>query len=243
MEMTYSDILFLSGQETSAFILQDRDHYIRSLSNYDLAARHAQSQEQYASASAASATSFTREEKLRLSSCCEAADRAVSERLADDPRVQRWVNARALAGIRWKIGITRDPTYEGGYPHTRADVIFLCRPEVSKMTDAELQTMLLHEKIHVYQRIYNDEFGMFIRANGYHKFCYRKSLCMARANPDLDKYVYCDRHGNMMAALYAREKPEGITDVIYTGPHGHEHPNEVCAYAVSRLCTSALNEY
>lgn len=232
--MKYSDILFLSGQDTSAFLLKDQDHYIRSLSEYDLIARQASNYEQYASRSAASAVSFTQAEMLRLSACCRAVDIALRNRLVHVDEAVSWINVQATSDIPWKLGITRDTTYEGGLPHTRADVIFLCRNRISNMKDLDLQVVLLHEKIHVYQRLYKKEFEYSVRSHGYRKFCKRKSLCMARSNPDLDEYVYCDKHGNILTALYARDTPTGITDVIYTSPTNEEHPNEVCAYTVSR---------
>jgi len=138
---------------------------------------------------------------------------------------------RELADIPWVFALTQSPFYENGLPHTRGSVIFLTRGGWSAQS---LQGLLIHEKVHVYQRVKPDETEAWIRSHGYTRTnIARSEYPLIRANPDLDKSIYKDAEGNIMISAYSSDKPSRITDASSNG--SHEHPFEAMAYFVSRF--------
>jgi hypothetical protein len=82
---------------------------------------------------------------------------------------------------------------ESGYPHTHMDVIFLSDNFFENKNKTENITTLLHEKIHIYQRLYEKNSRDFYNSLGFNK---SKCICgynmFHRTNPDDngDHYIY-----------------------------------------------------
>jgi hypothetical protein len=147
------------------------------------------------------------------------------------PKALTDIDLAALAAIPWVIAKTTTPAYEDGLPHTRADVIFLSSTTLHKK-DTDLARTLLHEKVHLYQRKYPQETAQAIADAGYHRTDRRRTETpLARANPDLDDWVYEDPAGVPMLTVYNSAKPSSIGDV--TGSNDHEHPYETMAYSLA----------
>lgn len=100
---------------------------------------------------------------------------------------------RHLADIPWKIAIVRQDV-ENGFPHTIRDVVCMPRPSLDEPFLSLVET-LIHEKVHVYQRMFPKETLDAIRGLGYAPVCNRDELPRAirrltRSNPDLNDTVY-----------------------------------------------------
>jgi len=128
----------------------------------------------------------------------------------------------------WKFALIGD-VYEEGFPHTRADIIFIS-PKIINYNETDLTTILIHESIHIYQRYNKEEMNKYLRKKGYTVSRRRDSEKFIRANPDLDEYIYRDKNGEELLYLYKSSMPTGINDII---PSKNEHPFEIMAYEIS----------
>jgi hypothetical protein len=170
-----------------------------------------------------------------------------------------------LRSIPWKLAILEDYV-ENGYPHTMGTVVCLPRKFLrslesirSPMLGKHTVTVLIHEKIHVFQKTYAATLTPeIIAAMGYVKRLPMASLPRQirdrlRSNPDLDGYMYMyqgiydvRRRGLTCAALYPSDRhPTSLADVSIEGIDGYlsktrqcpfEHPLEEMAYK----CASSI---
>lgn len=229
-------IKYLNPEATKDLFTYDADGYFASLTGADLYARKASSLQEYIERACRATLAFDDNQTELLRSCCTCVDYNLgAPRVQSDPFISSYIDIRALRNIPWILALTRGSEYEEGYPHTRGNVIFLSTRVMNYPID-KLRETLLHEKIHVYQRLYRSQFRGLLGAHGYSVICNKSDVALARANPDTDKYVYSDPNGRNMVAIYNSERPEGINDVTF-GPAGEEsdteHPNELIAYAVA----------
>lgn len=222
-----SNIQFMSKDETAHFIYTDPDLYMSNLSPTDLYARKYQSIDDYIMNSAKSAVSFTEKEQNALINAANKADRFFNSVNISE------INCKKIAEIQWVFALTKTPTYENGLPHTRGSIIFLS--SVTNFKDiTELTKLLIHEKIHLYQRIYPEEVGVYLENHGFTKWKLRTGIPRIRANPDLDPWIYYDETNKKeMASYYNSDTPYAIEDATSTG--SLEHPNEMIAYKISQM--------
>lgn len=131
------------------------------------------------------------------------------------------------ANIKWKIGIINDPLYESGLPHTRNDTIIIPN---KLLKDNRLMSVLLHEKIHVYQKLYPNDINKYLVNNNFIKS--RKKTNNIRANPDIDNYIY--KHNGIEMYCQYNNNPSSILDVKYYPKNDikNEHPFEYMAYTI-----------
>jgi len=188
--------IFLSRQATQDFLDYDPDGFIRSLTKADLVARQTND---YFGKISRSALEFTPDEKNDI--------------------IQKISKITKFNDIQWKFALV-DSNYEQGWPHTRLDTIFLSRP----IPDTET---LLHEKIHLFERRYPDQTEKILNDYGFHKSSIKLKQYspLARSNPDIDEFVWMNKNGEPMVALYNSETPKNIGDT-----HGEDHPYEYLSY-------------
>lgn len=138
--------------------------------------------------------------------------------------------------IIWKIGIINDNTYENGLPHTRGDVIIISK---NLLNSYRLETILLHEKIHVYQKLYPDDIQEYFSHNNFTKS--RLKTDNVRANPDIDEYIYKNSSKQEMLCLY-NENANSVSDVVYypNNKIENEHPLEYMAYTIEAELNNKL---
>jgi hypothetical protein len=190
--------IFLSRQETQNFLDYDPDGFIRSLTMADLVARHT---DDYFGKISRSALEFTPDEKNDI--------------------IKKISTIKEFEDIQWKFALV-DSDYEQGWPHTRQDVIFLSRP----IPDAET---LLHEKIHIFERRYPEKAEKMLSDLGFTKTStlIKNYSPLVRSNPDVDMYVWLNKQGVPMVALYNSENPRDMGDT-----NGEDHPYEYLAYTL-----------
>ena len=217
---------YLSATQTAAFVLADMDTYIASLSIADLYARGATSHSEYRTRAAKASVDFTEAQKTRLDDATDRADAFFATLTSND-----YIDIDLMRKIRWRFAMTNDTNvYEGGFPHTRADLIFVTPALIDSK---DLVKTLVHEKVHVYQRTHRAEFQAALKKKGYVQIGQRSTVPLVRANPDLDEYVYTDPAGEVMAISYASSKPKNIMDIdAATNNTKSEHPYETIAYAI-----------
>ncbi len=210
-----TQVYFLSANETRNFLKEDSDDYVRKMTKVDLYARKAKNAKDYIDRIQQHALDFTETEKEMIQIMAEDIDAAFPH----------------LAHTPWKLAKMHGSHYEDGMPHTRKDIIFV--------TDHVLQTpnlknTLLHEKVHVFQRLNPILMERYMAQEQYRKFKHRTEEPLLRANPDLDDWIYIDpRSRKPMMALYSSETPSSISDVTLTNI-AFEHPYEAMAYQVAQ---------
>ena len=141
-----------------------------------------------------------------------------------------YFDSRKANNIQWKIGCVSGKLYENGLPHTRDDIIIISKQDVQMFSDTKLTKTLLHEKIHLYQKIYPNDIDIYIKKNNFTKYKKRTNEDNIRANPDLDNWIYKDKDQNILKAVY-NENPSSIEDISYSpfNSQSFEHPYEKMA--------------
>ena len=85
----------------------------------------------------------------------------------------------------WVIGCSIGENYEFGYPHTRNNIIIL---NYNNIYDKDLYKTLIHERIHVYQKLFPKDMNKFLKYFGFEKIK-RKDISHLD-NPDTNNYIY-----------------------------------------------------
>jgi hypothetical protein len=218
-------IIFMTEQQTNEFLMKDSDGYVKQMTSSDLFARQAKTHDEYIKMISKCGQTFTPAETDKLVQCTRQAD----EFFASSGYI---IDGKLLQKITWKLALICG-TYEEGIPHTREDVIFLSR-DIVKYTSEDLTSILIHEKVHIFQR-YNEEYmtELLVRL-GYHVAGSTSGdprYLLRRSNPDINDTVYINPEtGREMIYLYRIDKPEFIDDVIKGADM--EHPYEKIAYDI-----------
>jgi hypothetical protein len=225
-------ILFLDKKELENFLMKDPDHYYKSFSKKDLSMRKISSIEDYHFLIEKSSRDFSIYEKNKIINCVTNVE-TVLKKVNDS-----WFDGMKACQTQWKFGCISGKLYEGGLPHTRYDVIILPEYVLTNYTDAELSRLILHEKIHVYQKMYPGDMDKYTQYHHFYKKIRRNEVHDARANPDLDEWIYNDSNNQSYMALYKADS-SNITDVTFypNNSHFYEHPYEKMAYDMEKRLT------
>ena len=195
--------------------------FFHRMTPVDLIARHVKTKEEYMRLYLSSLKTFTQNEKEELEHLAMIAD---SKLKRDYPEI---------ANIPWKFAkISED--IEMGWPHTIEDVIILTRvPDVS---------ILIHEKIHVYQRMFPLKTEEFIEEKGFVRAGHRSDFALLRNNPDTNEYIYSIGNCVEIYQMYNSYHPSDLKDSTLSCLHAkdmYEHPYEFMAYYI----TNSLMEH
>jgi hypothetical protein len=122
-----------------------------------------------------------------------------------------------LSALAWNIGILNIDV-ENNLPHTHKDVIFLPY-DFHQLPDEERISILIHEKIHVYQRlfpIYTHKLFCDVWSLVPFKIWSAININNKRSNPDLNNIIYAFFDPNRKRMCYHIQtynpKPTSITD-------------------------------
>jgi len=221
-----SEVTFLSADQTKQFLLNDPDEYIHTLNQWDLIARNIPTFQDYLNKISKAALSFDNDFKTILLNATQKADTFFNKTRIDG------IDCEKLGSLPWVFALTKDKEYEEGLPHTRTNIIFLST-NINK-THTKLVRTLIHEKIHVYQRLYPEETMNFLAKFGYYRWKQRFGVPRIRSNPDLDPWIYFNPVSKQpMVAYYTSDNPVSIDDVNINKPT-EEHPYEQIAYNISQ---------
>jgi hypothetical protein len=239
-------IYFMTYKETSTFLRNDNDRYVRNMSELDLHARNVKTYMEYINNIEDTAISFTDEEKELLITCANNADKYLKMEDFKELKYGKYINGNDLANIKWIFANTytnrfnnKIKEYEEGLPHTRENIIFVSK-HVLKYDELNLTNTLIHEKIHIYQRYNSKLFDKIIREMGLleldkKSFKYTKYI---RSNPDTNNKIYYNNidnnidNNNIMVYMYRNDNPNGINDVVHNNL-SKEHPYEKIAYEIA----------
>ena len=222
-------VKFPSVELVQNFLMSDSDGFIKNFSSLDLEARWAESREAYVKTAFSAIRAFTADEKTRLISLCSSADLEM-RRLFDETTIG-WVREmRPILKMPWFI-CKSTSDYEGGLPHTRDRYIFLSSIPTR---GAEAVALLIHEKVHVFQRFHERLVADFLKEFKYEKTT--KTFADIRANPDTDGKIY--RRDGRIVAWHYRAHPISITDgqVVQEKELKQEQEGANTANTTNRTC-------
>jgi len=137
-----------------------------------------------------------------------------------------------LYAIPWKLVVFDAQKLENGFPHTHSDLIFLPDSMIRSSQTDEFLVTLIHEKIHVYQRLYPAETNhLILNINQFDVYTMRYKIdkptqSMIRSNPDVNDIIYKVRHDKPILPLYKTTQPKNLVDIN----DKRDHPYEMMAY-------------
>lgn len=234
-------IHFLSSDETRDLISSNTDGYFERFTQNDLRARTKQSVsslgryvvtlDQYIQGF--NCGDFTDSEKDLIADCIAEIETIVVKDIAID-----WVDSDKFHAIPWKIGLIADDSYEYGLPHTRIDTILIPKSSVvtAKTDKKDLLHTLIHEKLHVYQKLYPADFQKYLDHHGFVKYARYGSLGELASNPDTDEYVYAKKSGLKRVVHCGKYNfstgKTGVKSIVYQPINDakYDHPRELAVY-------------
>ncbi len=245
-------IIYCSKEETAKIICDSDDNYFATFGPTDLRVRKCPNIDLYKARIKGQTCDLDNfEDKKKLDECIIEADLfflSTKFRLSEKCSVENggWIDPDKMTQLPWKIGFIGPPDtdgfhYEGGLPHTRDKTTIILPLKVVKMTDKRrLTSLLIHEKCHVYQKVYPESCELYIADRlGYSKSRSRHSDRdkQIRANPDIDEFIYKDNAtGKEICAIY-EDDARHITDILPPAcdDQRFEHPFEEMAIAVEEV--------
>jgi hypothetical protein len=222
-----NNVYFLTKDELFVYLSENKDRYYNSFFKNDFKARKIESIEDYINKIQKSVSDFTEYEKNKLQKCISLADNKLLKTNLE------WFRGSDTFNIPWKIGAVKGKLYENGLPHTRDDIIIFPKNDVNNSSIKNLMKTLIHEKIHLYQKVYPEKVNDYLRFKNFRKIKMREESDNIRANPDLDGWIYLNSENEKLTAVY-NKNPKDISDITYSIPIGQksEHPFESMAIEI-----------
>lgn len=210
----------------------DNSYYFERMNILDLKARNADSKQDYIEKYKSAIVAFSNEEKQKLRNLTNEADKVLED-------------FRVIYSIPW-VFVKLNGSVENGYPHTLGDIIFL--------SDIPSVEVLIHEKIHVYQRMYPIETSKLIHdVWGFDIKDKQERLNNNRNNPDINSFIY-GKSDYSIVQLYDTNDPTNISESSTYKMPEHikinatdiempscikqvEHPYEMMATLIAQILT------
>lgn len=224
------DIIFLSKDELYSILKNNNDNYYNKFYKNDLKVRNINNINEYIYNIKNYVEDMNHEHKIKLKRCIEIVNEFFNNIKKD------WFDGIKANNIKWIIGMNTGKYYENGLPHTRDNIIILSKEHIETYSDNKLIKTLIHEKIHLYQKIYKDDIDIYIKKNNFTKIKLRTENDNIRANPDLDNWIYKDNNNNILKATY-NNNASSIEDIQYSpiNIQSYEHPFEKMAIEIENL--------
>lgn len=224
------NIIFLDSNNLYNILVNDNDNYYKTFYNTDLHVRKIKNIDEYFIYIKKSICSLNNNEKNKIIKCINNANNKLKYINKD------WFSGEKCIKIPWKIASITGKLYENGLPHTRNDIIIISKEDINKNSEKKLTNTLVHEKVHIYQKIYKNDINIYLNKYNFKKYKKRSENDNIRSNPDLDDWIYIDDNNNVYKATY-NENAESIEDIKYI-PYDNqssEHPFEKMAIEIENL--------
>ena len=223
---TEPKIIFLSRDRLIEYLKLDNDQFYKKLNKIDFNVRKIKTIEEYYKIIEKSIDDIDVDYKNLLTKCIHSSNKFLLE--IKEP----FFDNMKCYNIPWKIGTMNGNKYENGMPHTRYDMIIL--PKYTDDKEDFLTKLLIHEKIHIYQRFYPKLCNTYIANLGFKKHKKVEENDRVRANPDIDNWIYEDADGLIYKSVF-KDDAKKITDVHFfpINKSRYEHPFEKMANEIS----------
>jgi len=215
--------IFYTKDETYMIISSNIDNYYNRFTKLDLIARNSISIDDYIKKIKVSPVDFTDTEINIINNLINLINKIDIS--------CNWINSEKFQMIPWKICLINDNNYENGLPHTRNDNIIIPRKHISFTSD--FMNTLLHEKLHVYQKLYPEDFEIYLISNNFIKYKQYENVLNInyRSNPDTNEWIYT-KDDIIYKSEYSSLNPKSLFDVNYEpiNKPRYEHPRELSVY-------------
>lgn len=221
-----------------------KSDYFDNLTKEDLIARHYNGFN-YRKYFISNIKDFSHDEKRKLILLTQEINEKIKKiNIKNNKNINNYIN------IDWKI-IKISNNIENGFPHTHGDIIIL--PEWI-LNSHILSDTLIHEKVHIYQRLYENDHDNLLASMGFNKINIDNKLHLKQSNPDIKyDYIY---NNTYTYKKYKSTKPTKIMDAydhafdINNGEKKynyfpnyisqHDHPYEIVASIFPLLINNSL---
>ena len=226
------NILFINNNDLLQILQDDSDNYYKSFFKNDFTARNINNINDYINLIKLSTSEYNNDERNKITKCINEIN-DIFNNINNINKEFKWFDSKKANGIPWKIGCIKGKLYENGLPHTRNDIIIISKDNINDFSHEKLLKTLIHEKVHVYQKLYPDDVKIYIDNNNFYKIKQKEEHDNIRSNPDLDNWIYKDDKNNIYKAIY-NENPSSIEDIVYSpvNNQSHEHPFEKMAIEI-----------
>jgi len=223
----FSNNVYLNKIELEKMLINNKDNYYDTFNENDLRVRNIDNIEEYKNKIKDSCINSLKYSKI-LEKTIQIANSKIKKIKING------FDGNKAAQLQWIIGVFKGKDYEYGLPHTRNLVILL--PESILNNNSSLLRILIHEKIHIYQKMFPNDINIWLKDNGFTKYRLINKNDNNRANPDIDNYLYKNSNGQVLMSVY-NELPFTINDVKYHPKDNlyYEHPFEYMAYSLENL--------
>jgi hypothetical protein len=229
-------IIFYTKKETEDFHQSFSHLFVQSFTRYDLLARNVMNINMYIQRILESGLEWSKGEKERIvegiyfvENWCRNHRRFIYE---------TWnIDIEKLEMIPW-IFMKMGKMYECGLPHTRGERNIISIPDdfcKHRETIQDISKTLLHEKIHLYQRLHEKEMIEYMKKRNIYCIKDRQIYYFPRRrfNPDLDGNAYFHMDKKILYGSHYKDEPKHLMDVRYPEmDKKNEHPFEEMAYEI-----------
>lgn len=224
----FSDNIFLSKSELEKTLINNKDKYYDNFNENDLRVRNIDNINEYNDIIKKSCINTSTKYSRILNNAINIANTKIKKIKING------FDGKKAAKIQWSIGIFKGTNYEYGLPHTRNFIILI--PEFILENINSLIRILIHEKIHIYQKMYPNDIKIWLNDNSFVKYRLKNKEDNVRANPDVDNYLYKNAKDEIMMSKY-NDLPFTINDVKYypINNYKYEHPFEYMAYTLEDM--------
>jgi len=218
--------IFLSKNDLENILISDIDNFYSRFYKKDFEVRKINNISEYTAKIKNSVTDFSENEKKYISEMIYQINNKFEN--INLP----WLNGKKFNRLNWKLGLISGYEYENGLCHTRNDTIIIQRDKLNY----NFYKTLIHEKVHVYQKMYPEDIEIFLKLNNFKKIRKTTESDMIRANMDIDEWIYADQNDNEYKAVF-NENPVDIQDVTFSPCNSQicEHPLEKMAIDISNI--------
>lgn len=220
-----NNVDILSKERTLSILLSNNDNYYSKFSDLDLKVRKVQNVNEYKNKIKNCVCEPEKIIKNKILKAVDKADYKLNKLISIHNGNYKHIDLNKLHNIKWKIGFVCNNDYEQGLPHTRNDLIIMPIDMIYSHSINNLSETLIHEKVHVYQKLFPKETENYLKMNNFKKIKKREDSDNIRANPDMDDNIYTD--GDIVYKASYLPNAVNITDVrIYNNDQKFEHPHE-----------------
>lgn len=227
---TNDNIIFYKKKNLFDILKKDKDKYFQSFFETDLKVRKVSNKNQYLKVLENSLCDPDEKTINKIKNYIVLIKSKINKYINNNGNYYNDINLKKFNSIQWKIGFVCDSKYENGLPHTRNDIIILNKNKINLNHDLKNIKTIIHEKIHVYQKLFSEDVKIYLTNKKYTKLKKITKFDNIRANPDLDNYIYRDNDFNIYKAIY-NKNASSIEDITYYPYNSqlYEHPYEKMA--------------
>lgn len=212
------NIIYLNKYELALILKNDNDNFYKNISNDNLNLRNINDKKLFLNNIHNYLYTINKNEKCIINKAIKKANNKLKKCNLIG------FNYNKMENYPWIIGFSIGEQYEFGYPHTRNNIIIL---NYNNIYDKDLVNTLIHERIHIYQKLYPHDINLFLNLFNFKKIKIKENYHLH--NPDTDLFIY-KKNNIIFECKIINNKLEYSHKKTY-----YEHPYEFMAYLLVEL--------